>query len=149
MKEFWESLLEGAGVWREVMTVPKSCFMNASNQDVKPGTATLLELKHSTDEGYWGVYRHRLSTVPDRYTGPRDTFTSPYVASAKSNDSKPVINIPNFFVGETAKGSVHISKVPDNTCFVREGQRQPNISKEELNVWLESIAPMRNPGSSI
>jgi hypothetical protein len=141
VKEFWDSLPDDAGVWREVMTVPKSRFMHASSQDVKSGIATLLELKHSTDEGYWGVYRHRLSTVPDKYTDPSDTFTSPYVTSAKPNANKPVINIPKSFVGKTVNGRVQISNVPDNICFVREGQRQPNVSKEELDAWLESIAP--------
>ena len=143
VKEFWESLPDDAGVWREVMTVPKSRFMHASSQDVKSGIATLLELKHSTDEGYWGVYRHRLSTVPDKHTDPSDTFTSPYVTSAKadSNSSKPVIDLPKPFAGETVKGRVRIANVPDNICFVREGQRQPNVSKEELDTWLESIAP--------
>lgn len=141
VKEFWESLPDDAGVWREVMTVPKSRFMHASSQDVKSGIATLLELKHSTDEGYWGVYRHRLSTVPDKHTDPSDTFTSPYVTSAKSNASKPVIDIPKSFVGKIMNGRFRVSNVPDNICFVREGQRQPNVSKEELDAWLENIAP--------
>ncbi|KAG0645900.1 hypothetical protein D0Z07_7800 [Hyphodiscus hymeniophilus] len=130
VKEFWASLSEDAGVWREVMTVPKSRFMHASSQNVKSGIATLLELKHSTDEGYWGVYRHRLSAVPDNYTDPSDTFASPWITSAKADGTarKFVINIPKSFVG-------------NNIVFVREGQRQPHVSKEELDTWLESIAP--------
>lgn len=143
VKGFWASLPDDAGVWREVMTVPKSRFMHASSQNVESGIATLLPLKHSSDEGYWGVYRHRLSAVPDKHTDPSDTFTSPYITSAKADGtpSKPVIHIPNAFAGEIVKGRVHISNVPDNMCFVREGQRQPHVSKEELDAWLESIAP--------
>ena len=142
VKEFWTSLPDDAGVWREVMTVPKSRFMHASSQNVPSGIAYLLPLKDSTDEGYWGVYRHRLSAVPDKHTDPSDTFTSQYVTSAKSDgSSKPVIDIPKAFSGEIVKGRVHISNVPNNICFVREAQRHPHVSKEELDTWLESIAP--------
>jgi hypothetical protein len=143
VKEFWEGLPDDAGVWKEVMTVPKSRFMHASSQPVKSGIANLLNLKHSTDEGYWGVYRHRLLETPDKYTDPSDTFTSAYITSAKADGTvtKSVIDIPKSFAGETVKGRVRIYHVPDNICFVREGQRQPNISKEELDTWLESIAP--------
>ena len=143
VKEFWERLPDDAGVWREVMTVPKSRFMHASSQNIESGIASLLKLKHSTDEGYWGVYRHRLSDTPDKHTDPSDNFTSPYITSAKldNTSSKPVINIPQSSHGDIITGRIRVSKVPDNLCFVREGQRQPNLSKEELDSWLESIAP--------
>jgi hypothetical protein len=52
-----------------------------------------------------------------------------------------VINIPQSTNGGIKRGRVQISHVPENLCFVREGQRQPNVSKEELDTWLESIAP--------
>jgi hypothetical protein len=143
IKDFWDSLPDDAGVWREVMTVPKSRFMHASSQDVKSAIATLLPLKHSADEGYWGVYRHRLAAVPDKHTNPSDSFTSPYTTSAKSDDpaGKPVIDSPRAFSGKIVQGRVHLSNIPDNVVFVREGQRTSHVSKEELDTWLESIAP--------
>jgi hypothetical protein len=143
VKAFWEGLPEDAGVWREVMTVPKSRFTHGSSRDVKSGIATLLELKDSTDEGYWGVYRHRLSATPDKYTDPNDTFTSAYTTSVETGniEGKTVINIPNSARGEIINGRVRVRNPPDNLCFVREGQRHPNLSKEELDTWLESIAP--------
>ena len=127
----------------QVMTVPKSRFMHAANQNIESGIATLpeLNLTPSNDEGYWGVYRHRLSMVPDSHTDPTDAFTSPYVTSAKSNPAAPVINIPPSRTGKIVPGRVKLDHIRDNIVFVREGQRQPNLEQEELDTWRESIAP--------
>ncbi|KAF4627420.1 hypothetical protein G7Y89_g10736 [Cudoniella acicularis] len=138
-KEFWSGLPGDAGVWREVMTVPKSRFMHASSQEVESGMSSLLKLKQSSDEGYWGVYRHRLSETPDKHTDPNDTFTSPYV-TAKASSDKPVISIAKGVGAEIRPGRVRPS-IPDNLCFVREGQRQPHCPKEEIDAWIESITP--------
>jgi hypothetical protein len=140
VKEFWNSLPEDAGVWREVMTVPKSRFMHASSLDVESGMSSLLKLKTSTDEGYWGVYRHRLSDVTDKHTDPKDTFTSQYVTAKTADDTKPVLNIPKV-TGTTIKPGRVKPQIPDNLVFVREGQRQPNCPKEEIDTWVESINP--------
>ena len=86
MEQFWDNLPADAGVWREVMTVPKSRYMSAANQHETSGLATMLGLKESTDEGYWGVYRHRLSENPDEHTDPKDTFTSPLVTVTRARD---------------------------------------------------------------
>ncbi|EPE27008.1 hypothetical protein GLAREA_02922 [Glarea lozoyensis ATCC 20868] len=139
-REFWDDLTDDAGVWREVMTVPKSRFMHASSMNVASGMSSLLELKTSTDEGYWGVYRHRLSEVIDKHTDPKDTFTSPYVTAPKSGIDKPVLEIPKS-IGTSIRYGRVIPKIPDNICFVREGQRQPNCPKEEIDAWVESINP--------
>lgn len=153
VQSFWESLPDDAGIWREVMTVPKSRYMFAASQNVKWGLASLIDgLRTSNDEGYWGVYRHRLSDTPDKHTDPSDTFTSPYItaskASAASGNTKPVIDIPerlNSLPDESdikvRAGRVRITNPPDNMAFVREGQRQPNISKSELDLWLAKISP--------
>jgi len=37
---------------------PKSRYMFAASQRETFGLATMLGLKDSSDEGYWGVYRH-------------------------------------------------------------------------------------------
>ncbi|KAH8687930.1 heme-containing dehydratase protein [Tricladium varicosporioides] len=139
-KEFWSGLPDDAGVWREVMTVPKSRFMHASSQEVGSGMSSLLKLKQSSDEGYWGVYRHRLSETPDEHTAPDDTFTSPYVTSANTGSDRPVIDIPKGVGSSIRLGRVTPS-IPNNLCFVREGQRQPHCPKEEIDAWVESINP--------
>ncbi|KAE9980832.1 hypothetical protein BLS_008161 [Venturia inaequalis] len=143
VKKFWNELPDDAGVWREVMTVPKSRFMHASSQPVKSAMGHLLELKQSSDEGYWGVYRHRLAANPDQYTHADDKFISPYVttAKAKPGPEKKVITIPRPQSTAIRSGRVRLSKVPENLLFAREGQRHPNISKDERDTWLESITP--------
>lgn len=142
-QNFWSNLPDDAGVWREVMTVPKSRYMYAASQPLNWGFASMLELKQSNDEGYWGVYRHRISETPDSFTDPADTFTSPYVTAAKANPpaDQKVIDISDGFSMTVIPGRVHIDNVPDNICFVREGQRQQHIPADELESWMEHIAP--------
>ncbi|TVY71383.1 Phenylacetaldoxime dehydratase [Lachnellula suecica] len=142
--KFWSSLPDDAGVWREVMTVPKSRYMYAASQPLKAGLACMLDLRQSNDEGYWGVYRHRLAGNPDLYTDPSDTFTSPYTTSAKSKNTAEkavIIDIPKSFPKEIVKGKVRLSSPPDNICFVREIQRKSDLDTEELDAWLQQISP--------
>jgi hypothetical protein len=141
-KDFWTSLPDDAGVWKEVMTVPKSRYMYASSQAMKAGLACMLELKQSNDEGYWGVYRHRLAGNPDDHTDPKDTFTSPYITSSKSKtSSEKSIDLAQSYAKKVVPGRVRLSNPPDNICFVREIQRKPGVATEELDAWLEQIAP--------
>ena len=142
VKQFWDNLPDDAGVWREVMTVPKSRYMFAANQEEAVGLATSLGLKESSDEGYWGVYRHRLSEHPDEHTDPKDSFTSPLVTKAKAGSDKHVVDLSEDGLPNKIKhGRVKITKVPDNLCYCREGQRQPGLPKEELEDWKEKLAP--------
>lgn len=144
VKDFWNNLPDDAGVWREVMTVPKSRYMFAASQKEVSGLATVLGLKESSDEGYWGVYRHRLSETPDKHTDPSDTFTSPLVSKgkAKGDTTKRVVDLSRSPVHENIRrGRVKLTKVPDNLCYCREGQSQPNLDKDELDTWKEKLAP--------
>ncbi len=144
VKQFWDNLPDDAGVWREVMTVPKSRYMFAANQHETSGLAALLGLKQSTDEGYWRVYRHRLSQHPDEHTDPADTFTSAIVAAAqvKPHAGKQVVDLSKSSVINKIKiGRVKITNIPDNLLYCREGQRQPGLPKEELEDWKERLAP--------
>ncbi|KAM3069913.1 hypothetical protein ACMFMG_010620 [Clarireedia jacksonii] len=138
-KDFWDNLPDDAGVWREVMTVPRSRYMFAASQKVKWGLASMLDLKPSTDEGYWGVYRHRLSETPDSFTDPTDTFTSPYVTAHKPTE-KPSIDIPQSFSMTVVPGRVEVRN-PDNLCFVREGQRQQGVPADEREDWISQVSP--------
>jgi len=145
--KFWASLPPDAGVWREIMTVPKSRYMFAANQEIKWGLATMLDLRPSSDKGYWGVYRHRLSDTPDVHTDPADTFTSPFVTPAKATanrdeDSKPVLAASPSITITIRHGRVRVSNPPDNLCFVREGQQQAELVGIEKEIWLEEIMPL-------
>ncbi|KEF56697.1 uncharacterized protein A1O9_06886 [Exophiala aquamarina CBS 119918] len=142
-RSFWDNLSDDAGVWREVMTVPKSRYMFAANQLETSGLATMLGLKDSSDEGYWGVYRHRLHDNPDEHTDPADSFTTSLVTTtrAKPDIDKKAINLESSFTNEIKLGRVKLTKIPDNLCFCREGQRRPDFDKEELESWLEVLGP--------
>ncbi|KAA8573714.1 hypothetical protein EYC84_005283 [Monilinia fructicola] len=124
VKEFWASLPADAGVWREVMSVPKSRFMFASTLPVASAMGTLLPLKQSSDEGYWGVYRHRLSETPDSHTDPSDTFTSAYTTptKAKPDETRKIIDIPST--------------------------RSTKSSSEKVNAIRTSLPPRQQHGSS-
>ena len=144
VEEFWNNLPDDAGVWREVMTVPKSRYMFAANQHETSGLAALLGLKQSSEEGYWRVYRHRLSQNPDEHTDPTDTFTSPLVSGATSvrDVGKQVIDLSQAGLPPKIKyGKVKITNIPDNLLYCREGQRQPGLPKEELEDWKAKLAP--------
>ncbi|RVX72745.1 hypothetical protein B0A52_04144 [Exophiala mesophila] len=143
VQSFWANLPNDAGVWREVMTVPKSRFMFAANKYEPSGLAAMLGLKDSSDEGYWGVYRHRLASNPDKYTDPEDTFTTALVTAtkAKENTSQTVVDLDKKSTGNVRLGRVKVTKIPDNLCFCREGQRKPHFSKEETETWLEKLGP--------
>jgi hypothetical protein len=142
--QFWDNLPDDAGVWREVMTVPKSRYMFAANQSETSGLATLLGLKQSSNEGYWGVYRNRLSENPDEHTDPKDVFTSPLVTCTKAKAESPgqVVDLAKAPESHAIRqGRVKITKIPDNLAYCREGQRQPHLPKEELETWKEKLAP--------
>jgi hypothetical protein len=143
VRNFWANLSDDAGVWREVMTVPKSRYMFAANQYETSGLATMLGLKESSDEGYWGVYRHRLHDNPDEHTDPADTFTTSLVTmtKAKPDIEKKIVNLESCITDNIRRGRVKLTKVPDNLCFCREGQRQPHFDKDELETWLETLSP--------
>ncbi|KAG9530447.1 hypothetical protein KCU93_g2708, partial [Aureobasidium melanogenum] len=140
VRQFWDNLSDDARVWREIMTVPTSRYMFAANQDLRWGLTSLVEkLRASNDEGYWGVYRHRIGSKDD-------TFTSPYVTASKARNApnNRILDIPPKgprILNDIRIGRVRVDDIPDNICFVREGQRQPNVAQEELGLWLEKVAP--------
>jgi hypothetical protein len=140
-KSFWQDLPDDAGVWREVITVPKSRYMFAANQPQKSCLATMLQLKTSSDEAYWGVYRHRLGENPDEHTDPKDNFASP-LSSGKAKDGKQIIDLSTR-PGSNGKrsGRVKLSNFPDNLVYCRELQAWRGMPKEELETWNEKLGP--------
>jgi hypothetical protein len=140
-KTFWRDLPDDAGVWREIMTVPKSRYMFAANQQQNSCLATMLELKASSDEAYWGVYRHRLSNNPDEHTDPADNFAT-QLSSGKIKDGKQSIDLSTRPDSrDMHKGRVKLANFPDNLLYCREVQAQPDMPKEELETWREKLAP--------
>jgi hypothetical protein len=144
VQDFWRSLPEDAGVWREVMTVPESRFMHASTHDKKTGLALakMAKLQQSSNEGYWGVYRNRLSA------SKTDDLTSPYITSStpKRDDGspdKPSIKIsdPTGEAKLIKHGRVYLPKGIDNVAWVREYQSYCGVAEAEQELWTKHLTP--------
>lgn len=144
VQDFWRSLPDDAGVWREVMTVPESRFMHASTHDKKTGLALakMAKLQQSSNEGYWGVYRNRLSA------SKTDDLTSPYVTSStpgrnEGSADKPTIQIsdPTGEAKPIRHGRVYLPKGIDNMVWVREYQSYCSITEAEQELWVKRLTP--------
>jgi hypothetical protein len=141
VQDFWASLPDDAGVWREVVTVSAGRFMHASSQTEKTGLAKMARLRESSNEGYWGVYRNRLSE------SKTDAFTSPFMTSASPSQAsvvqKPIISLsdPTGNAKPIRQGRVYLPTGIDNLCFVREYQDYGSMSEAESKLWSERIAP--------
>jgi hypothetical protein len=144
VQDFWRSLPDDAGVWREVMTVPDGRFMHASTLDKKTGLALarMAELQQSSNEGYWGVYRNRLSG------SKTDDLMSPYITkSTPSRDDgsadKPIIKLadPTGEPKPVRHGRVYLPKGIDNLAFVREYQGYCGVKEVEHELWSKHLTP--------
>jgi hypothetical protein len=144
VQDFWRSLPDDAGVWREVMIVSDSRFMHASTADKMTGMslARMANLQQSSNEGYWGVYRNRLSaSKTDDLMSPYITASTPKIASGAAD--KPTLKLANP-TGEpqpVRRGRVYIPKGIDNLAWVREYQSYRGVQDGEQEMWLKHLTP--------
>ncbi|KAJ5716756.1 heme-containing dehydratase [Penicillium malachiteum] len=128
---FWTILSPYAGMWREIL-MPSATRAQFGTNQPKPsglghlGTPTSLGEK----SGYWGCYRHRMSTSQD------DTFTTNIdkeivQAHHERNDSYCEIPI--------RAGRQFVTNLPDNLCFVVEGQDHSEIADAEKDFWFRNF----------
>ncbi|MFJ4156256.1 phenylacetaldoxime dehydratase family protein [Pseudomonas sp. NPDC089752] len=108
------------GIWLEVMTPPIDQYQYGAPVVQKDGLATLGELAKSEKFGYWGGYRDR---VP---------------ASAYDKFESPLDSMPDRKLKST-KGKRLTLQIPDNVCFIREGQDWSRAGDEERAVWRETM----------
>lgn len=124
VQAWWRGLPDGpdspVGFWREVMTPHKDYFQYGAGVDEKAGFATLGEIVPSEKFGYWGGYRDR---VP---------------ASAHDKFLTPLDGIPEPAVRETRGRRLSV-RIPDNICFIREGQGWDRSGAEERRIWKEKM----------
>ncbi|KAF6823984.1 phenylacetaldoxime dehydratase [Colletotrichum musicola] len=122
---FWASLPEDAGFWRETVSLPATRSMYESNKEAPSGFGHCGELIPLTEKtGYWGAYRSRMT--PDH---PDDKFASPL-------DAVPE---PRPLTEKIRPGRVRVSKLPDNICFVVEGQDYSAMPQHERDHWNENF----------
>lgn len=104
------------GVWLEVMTAPVDRYQYGAPVVQKDGLATLGELAKSDKFGYWGGYRDRVpASVNDRF-------------------ESPLPGLPKAALKQSIGQRIQLS-IPDNVCFIREGQDWSKAGEEERNVW--------------
>ncbi|MGE0486446.1 MAG: phenylacetaldoxime dehydratase family protein [Gammaproteobacteria bacterium] len=131
MREWWRSAAVAAwwqglpadgeaGWFCERMTIPKARFNYAAGTEDRHGSAATLPLAPCRTFGYWGAYRDRLPASDD------DPFESPLAAA------------PTPRAIET-RGRRLTLQVPDNLCYIREGQGWADCGAEERAVWNDQM----------
>lgn len=122
VQAWWSALADDGpcGYWREVMTVPRERFNYAAGTEDRVGSAAVLPLEPCATFGYWGAYRDRLPA------SATDDFASPL-------DAPPTAATPS-----TRGRRVRVT-IPDNLCFIREGQGWGACGPEERAVWEQEM----------
>ncbi|KAI9925591.1 hypothetical protein ASPWEDRAFT_41707 [Aspergillus wentii DTO 134E9] len=125
---FWSSLPPDAGMWREIITPHSSRTQHGTNQTTPIGLGHLGDRIPVGDKtGYWGCYRHRMSAeASDRMKTPLQGALSRASAGALSSDCRTV-----------RPGRVHMTRFPENICFVVEGQDHSHLTPEETECWFK------------
>lgn len=115
---FWQQLpLDGdTGYFLERMTVPAARFNYAAGVEDRHGAAAVLPLKPCATFGYWGAYRDRLPASVD------DDFASPLEQAPPARE-------------QATRGRRLTVSVPDNLCYIREGQGWEHCGDEERAIW--------------
>ncbi|RDW72809.1 hypothetical protein BP6252_06716 [Coleophoma cylindrospora] len=107
-----------AGMWREILTVPKGSKGAASTS----GHAT--DRRGFNKTGYWGCYRDRYidATPENRMDSPLTTIPE---AQASSLAIRP--------------DRVRMAAIPDNLSFVVEGQDHSSVPQTEKDHWFANF----------
>lgn len=122
---FWAGLDDNAGVWREILTVHTGRTQNACTAKLTNGINGLDVMEPFSEKiGYWGCLRDRL---PD--TTAQERFPSPLASISQ----RATID------GRIRQGRTVITQVPDNICFLVEGQDHSRMSAEEKAHWFANF----------
>lgn len=118
----WWSAFPGAGLgrWREIMATTQGRHQYASGQESPAGPSAFMELQGCDKFGFKGSYRARLGD------SAHDTFEA-----ALEHLPQPV-----EVEGHGRRLTVDL---PENLCFIREGQTWDEASPEELDIWNSSM----------
>ncbi|KAK9238151.1 aldoxime dehydratase [Lipomyces kononenkoae] len=125
VSQFWSSLPDDAGFWRERMHFSKTRFVTEMSQDIPSGVGHLGPLEPLTEKtGYWGALRDRIeeSTAEDKLPSPLEFVPAP--------------KLPD---GTIRRGRVKMTKFPENICYVIEGQDHSLMKEHEGKIWSEKF----------
>lgn len=124
VSHWWESYPEQGpvGAWRETMVTSAGRHQYATGQTDPAGPAHFLSLRPSPHFGFPGAYRARMAD------SDHERFASPLAV------------MPQEMSVET-RGRRLVVDVPDNVCFIREGQTWDNCSPEEREIFHNLMKP--------
>ena len=123
--DWWQTLaITGpVGVWREVINAHKDRYQYGAGVPEPGGISVLGKLVACDKFGYWGGYRDR-------------------VPASAHDDFAPELNeMPSLVVRETL-GRRLSTALPNNLCFIREGQGWDKAGTAERGIWTESMEPV-------
>ncbi|OJJ03999.1 hypothetical protein ASPVEDRAFT_152410 [Aspergillus versicolor CBS 583.65] len=124
--EFWASLPDDAGVWREIIHVPYTRTQYKTTQDWQAGQGTFAPHVLTTKNGYWGWIRDSIEEL-----------------SKENRMDTPVVEalVPDRQVdlSEKVHGRVLIDTFPDNLCFNLERQDMSKMMEAEKSLWFDQF----------
>jgi hypothetical protein len=124
VSQFWTSLPDDSGMWREILTASPRRSQYGTNQEYETGMGHLGPRVSLGDKaGYWGCYRDRMAdSVTDSFASPPDsTLVCPMGAGSRPD----------------GPGRIQLTHTPDNLCFVVEGQDHSALTADERDYWFK------------
>ncbi|WP_159803481.1 phenylacetaldoxime dehydratase family protein [Arthrobacter zhaoguopingii] len=126
VRSWWENLpLDGpdGGTWRETMATTAGRHQYATGQKAPAGPSAFLPLTPSPHFGFQGAYRARMADSSFDRLG-NDIRELPEPRPADSLGRRLTVSLP------------------ENVCFIREGQTWDDCSEAELQVWQRQMNPV-------
>ncbi|OOF96127.1 hypothetical protein ASPCADRAFT_5462 [Aspergillus carbonarius ITEM 5010] len=121
---FFSTLPDTAGIYREALTIHPDRIQGASNHNTPSGCIHMGKIElHPNLSGYWGCYPDRI--VEKNITCPFSTTDIITTSSPPSNKILP--------------GKTTLTTIPNNLCFVIEGQDHTAASETEKSYWKENF----------
>ncbi|PYH66331.1 aldoxime dehydratase [Aspergillus vadensis CBS 113365] len=116
-----------AGIYHETLTIQPSRIQGATNHPVPSGCMHLgkIDLKPELS-GYWGCYPDRIGEKSIKSSITKENISA--IAESKADIEEK---------GKIIPGKQTITHIPDNICFVVEGQDHSAASAEERTYWAE------------
>ncbi|KAE8148340.1 hem-containing dehydratase protein [Aspergillus avenaceus] len=119
---FWRTLPPTAGIYRETLQIPTPKTQIGTNKLTKNGQGHLASYAGTDKMGYWGCYYDRMSGVGRANKG---NHVSPLKTAPCRRES----------TGTLRPGRVAVTRLPENLCFVVEGQDHSDVSAAEKDYW--------------
>jgi aldoxime dehydratase len=122
VRSWWKAfpLDASVGLWREVMTPHKDYYQYGAGVPQKGGLSALGELIPCDKFGYWGGYRDRVPA------STHDKFLPAFQ------------DMPQRVARETFGKRLSV-KLPNNICYIREGQGWNLSGDAERQIWKEQM----------